>query len=617
MSDTSAAAAPAPGRQPHSNSQTSSTPHPQNPLNRPRQCRYIKTSGEQCRANALKGNHYCHCHKLNRKPTFAGVRGYDRVAFLEDTASVVLSVSQIMQGLLEGAVEPRIATAAFYGGSVALSAARLNFARERWLHHTSQSLPEQVAETVREDGDELAPDREYKGPDQVHQPQWSFSKYRYEQECERLGKPKPTCDADYPPSGWLTEAELEEQKTDPKAMCERYDARIRELEKEKAARDAQETAEALAAGRPDPHAKPLIDKDICPFSIDWCHGPYHDHHCGYCDGEFAMELDDQRLPAAAVLAEMKKRFWNNCDPPPLPPACDSEQVRADAERNLADTEQTYRQAVAAAQPNFTTANQPSSTTTAQPNATTNLPTGPGVACPEQAPKQSESRAEWVDFSGFDLDDLQACTDQPQTRAPHVPAVGDMGTHAARRRCRRKVRKSPTLTHRPERGTPSDERPTGGLRPVPCGLFGTRNAERRTPSAALCPVPCATHYQTTPTKHTTCQTHPRGEGGHAARNRSFTAQENNQDRWRTPPDPSIAAQSQSVSRPLCPAFSASCETAPTAAHERSLPSLRSPKAAYAVAVPRPLRLPAPHCVRPTDPRSSPAASARLPRHSCLR
>lgn len=57
-----------------------------NPFTAPRRCRYIKTSGEQCKGRAMLGNHYCYCHKQNRNPRMAPVHGYDRVAFLEDTA---------------------------------------------------------------------------------------------------------------------------------------------------------------------------------------------------------------------------------------------------------------------------------------------------------------------------------------------------------------------------------------------------------------------------------------------------------------------------------------------------------------------------------------------------
>jgi hypothetical protein len=206
---------------------TAAETEPQNPLRKPRQCRHLKTGGEQCRNRALIGHHFCQSHKFNRHPTFAGVKGYDRVAFLEDHASIQLSLSQVMQGLLDRSVAPPIARTFFYGCSVANATLRDLRAHERWLLEHKLPLPEPVEETVRLDGDELAPDREYRGPGDTFEPQWSFSKFRYEQLCSRLGRPMPTCAADFPASGWLTEDEIAE---DPRAWDQRYQARIANLE---------------------------------------------------------------------------------------------------------------------------------------------------------------------------------------------------------------------------------------------------------------------------------------------------------------------------------------------------------------------------------------------------
>jgi hypothetical protein len=112
--------------------------------------------------------------------------------------------------------------------------------------------PEPTPETVSnfacdEWGNWIGPREVYRGPDAVFAPQWSVSKHMYECECERLGKPKPTCAADYPAHGWLTEDEMRE---DPDDFSARYEAEIAELKKH---REAEE-AHARAQGR-DPRIR--------------------------------------------------------------------------------------------------------------------------------------------------------------------------------------------------------------------------------------------------------------------------------------------------------------------------------------------------------------------------
>jgi len=222
-------------------------PQPANPMRKQRQCRYIKTSGEQCRAQAMTGNHYCYSHKYNRRPTFTGVKGYDRVAFLEDAASIQLALSQTMQGLLDRDLDHNTARAVFYGCAVASGLVRLDFVRERWLTENKQPIPGQVTETSKsEDSEPLAPEHEYRGPSGVFEPQWSFSKYLYEQQCEEMGQPKPTCAADFPASGWLTDDEVAE---DPEDFAKRY--RTRKLKLSEQAQAAKATPASAADSVPN------------------------------------------------------------------------------------------------------------------------------------------------------------------------------------------------------------------------------------------------------------------------------------------------------------------------------------------------------------------------------
>jgi hypothetical protein len=255
---------------------TSNEPTPINPTKKPRQCRFIKTNGEQCRSGAMTGNHYCFSHKFNRKPSFTGVRGYDRVAFLEDSASIQLILSQVLQGLLDHLVDPNTARSAFYGCSVAAGMVRFEHARERWLAENKQPVPEQVTETTKsEDSEPLAPEKEYRGPTGTFEPQWSFAKYLYEQQCEQAGKPKPTCAADFPASGWLTEDEIKEG---PDAFNERLNARsLEQMEKDR--------VEAINNPRPpEPVDGPEWTDEDMEFMLErcWCGGMEKGNPCDYC-----------------------------------------------------------------------------------------------------------------------------------------------------------------------------------------------------------------------------------------------------------------------------------------------------------------------------------------------
>ncbi|HEX4309844.1 MAG TPA: hypothetical protein VHZ25_07435 [Acidobacteriaceae bacterium] len=246
---------------------TTPAPSPEdlkNPLRARRVCQYIKTDGERCRANAVTGSHYCYCHKYNRTPTFSGVKGYDRVAFLEDTASIQLTCSQILQGLLDRNIDNPTARTAFYGLSVATSALRDANTHQRWLIDHKLPRSEQVFELVKEDGEEMAPEQEYRGPTGTFDPEWSVSKYTYEQECERAGQPKPVCAEDFPASGWLTEDEIAEEPAD---FANRYRARLAQIERLRKTFEA-DLANIIngPAAKPEPKEDSSFDDDP-PFAV--------------------------------------------------------------------------------------------------------------------------------------------------------------------------------------------------------------------------------------------------------------------------------------------------------------------------------------------------------------
>jgi hypothetical protein len=210
-----------------------------------RRCRHIRTAGNQCEAVAMNGQHYCFHHLKNRHPLSGKVAEYT-LPFLDDTASIQLSVSRALQGLLDKTLDPVSARTALYGASIANATLRTSLMQQRFnTQRGHPAAPEPVSDVELVDFVMLAPDQEYRGPNNTFEPHWSLSKHMYEQECERLGIPKPTCAADYPADGWLTEEEMEEQKDDPSALVERYQARIAEFKKN---REAVEAARAAANG---------------------------------------------------------------------------------------------------------------------------------------------------------------------------------------------------------------------------------------------------------------------------------------------------------------------------------------------------------------------------------
>jgi hypothetical protein len=184
-----------------------------------------------------------------------------------------------MQGLLDGKIDNHRARTAFYGCSVAGNMVRTELMRERWFAESKRPIPEPVTEVIHEECGPLAPEKEYRGPTGVFEPQWSWSKYMYEKECEQLGLPTPTCAADFPKSGWLTEEEI---NTDPAKLVRGYHARVRaETDRLFFIRKA-ESAAALAAGLPDPHEHLKADNPDCPSRTKVCGGPLAFSACPDC-----------------------------------------------------------------------------------------------------------------------------------------------------------------------------------------------------------------------------------------------------------------------------------------------------------------------------------------------
>ena len=268
-----------------------STPAPTSPeANLPpqakpkRRCRSLKVDGVQCHSYTLGAGDFCYTHQHHRHPECPKKGSKIVMPLLEDRSAIQLVLSQLAHGIFSGDLDNASARTLAYVCQVAAFTLPRPVAPRAQSAAAAAPIQEPVAEVVTTtDGDHLGPIEKYQGPTGAFEPQWSFSKYLYEQQCEELGQPKPTCAADYPASGWLTEEEIKE---DPEDWKKRALAHKAELYKADQARKAQETAAALAAGLPDPHLK--RKNPDCPHDTYWCDGPKHRHHCLLCDNDLKI-----------------------------------------------------------------------------------------------------------------------------------------------------------------------------------------------------------------------------------------------------------------------------------------------------------------------------------------
>lgn len=254
---------------------------------KPRRCRSLRVTGEQCDATALRGQNFCFTHQNHGYPKCPPKGGKIALPLLEDHASIQLLLTQAAHGLLTGELPASDARSLAY-----------------ICHVASQTLPRRVAARPKEPKEEpvrqpitevtLSPDGQPLGPEQQFEPfepVWSFHKFNYEKQCRRLGVPLPTSNADLPPSGWLTEEEINEEYA-PQYWREKE--HIDELKEEKKRRESEETAAALAAGLPDPHApRP------CPSGASLCQGPDRGARCQPC--RELVEQDERRAAQAEWL----------------------------------------------------------------------------------------------------------------------------------------------------------------------------------------------------------------------------------------------------------------------------------------------------------------------------
>ena len=265
-----------------------------------RRCRSLTIHGIQCRQSALRGGDYCVRH-FNRGPVEFSTRGRITIPLLEDHSSVQLVCTRIAHAALNDEIKPENAR-------IALSACKIAaITLPRPPRLSAADKPESSPSEcyTDEEGSWIGPREPYRGPSGTFEPQWSVSKYMYEQQCEKLGKPKPTCAADFPASGWLTEAEITE---DPHDFAVRYNARIDELTKQKKAEEEraaalakqQKAADGSSAGDAEP-AAPNAERPC------WCGGPDSEFPCHICRAKKARstppEAPSSAHPGKANAAE--------------------------------------------------------------------------------------------------------------------------------------------------------------------------------------------------------------------------------------------------------------------------------------------------------------------------
>jgi hypothetical protein len=240
-------------------------------------CRSLTSKGDQCKQAALRGQDFCVQH-FERTAVGFSHRDKFHIPLLEDASAVQLTLTKMAQCVLNKEVSESVAGKVMYACSIASS----TFPRPARQKASDQPepIPEAAVDvSIDYGGNLIGPREEYRGPTGVFEPQWSWSKYMYEKECEQLGLPTPTCAADFPKSGWLTEDEV---KTDPARLVQGYHARVRAEKDRLFFIRKEESAAALAAGLPDPHEHLKADNPDCPSRTKVCGGPLAFSACPDC-----------------------------------------------------------------------------------------------------------------------------------------------------------------------------------------------------------------------------------------------------------------------------------------------------------------------------------------------
>ena len=205
-------------------------------------CRAVLTSGLQCLSRALEGEDCCYEHADHWFPTWPAEGEEVHIPLLEDEAAVRYLLTMVAHGIATKRLDSVSARNITYACQVARSTFPRRAARPAKEAEEKPYIPEPVVALERSAaGRPMGERQRYVGPTGAFEPQWSFAKYMFEKECERYKRPLPTCAADMPPSGWLTEQEA----TEPfEQFNARYNARNDRLRDEAQAWDLAHPEEA-------------------------------------------------------------------------------------------------------------------------------------------------------------------------------------------------------------------------------------------------------------------------------------------------------------------------------------------------------------------------------------
>lgn len=227
-----------------------------------RLCRHLTVNGRQCQQNARRDGQFCVAHEKHRHPVCPQKGGKIVVPLLEDVSAIQLVASQVAHGLFTETLDPWRAGKILYACQVAA----MTVPRPGRLKTEPVEDPGPVAEVFTDlNGELLGPDLPWLGSNGRFEPTWSHDKMLYEQECERLGKPKPTCPADMPPEGWLTPEEqaLPDGDTSGFWSLKLLERRIQEDQRGNL---------------------PPLEERKCSYDWGDCRGPLKGH-CPYCSWE--------------------------------------------------------------------------------------------------------------------------------------------------------------------------------------------------------------------------------------------------------------------------------------------------------------------------------------------
>ena len=253
--------------------------NPYNPdRNIVRRCASLTVNGVQCKQAALRGQNYCVAH-IDRQPRAFENPGHIVIPLLEDHSAIQLTCTKVGHALANERMKPDVAKEILHACTVA------NSTLPRPARLQPSDLPQPRSEAALS-------------------------------VVDQLGTWIATCEPFLSPSGEMTKYdELDARWTRKKqsenaaeidpaaALTNCYKQLIVEMNRQRIARETQESAAALAAGLPDPHAEYRLHySDDCPFGTSWCGGPWHDHHCDFCRGERQLSPTDPRRPGDELAA---------------------------------------------------------------------------------------------------------------------------------------------------------------------------------------------------------------------------------------------------------------------------------------------------------------------------